>query len=185
MSMLFPPPFSGPAIRLPPPPRIVDARNSSLAELEIRLTAGVISSRLLRRLGSLLEELIERILKLLRRAIVLQALRLRGGQHVASLILRMSGMPLHPVPAHLVRGSDFVQTQPNVFVLYVSFPSPRLPCSNPLRDPIAQVDGISIDLDFTRLFQATESFNRRLKFHSIVSRCNLTSDDLPCHAAKL
>ncbi len=38
-----------------------------------------------------------------------------------------------------------------------------------------------MEFDFTRFFQAGKRSNRRLNFHAVVRRCDLSADELFCH----
>lgn len=82
------------------------------------------------------------------------------------------------MPIDLMDSNRCVQSLPEVLVLDLLLPPTRFPGIYPLRDAIAHVLRIRIERNFASLFKPGKRLNCRLKFHSIISRCELAAKEL-------
>jgi hypothetical protein len=89
------------------------------------------------------------------------------------------------MPFNSMLARDFIQLQPQVFVLDLVLPTTRFPRVDPACDSLAQVFGICVELHFARLFQLSQSFDRGLQLHAVIRCRELTSRELFSNSAVL
>ncbi len=88
--------------------------------------------------------------------ILAEARYLVAGELIAALILRVSGVPLEPMPGDGMSRDEIIEFQPEWLVLdrfFVRcFPTVSFPVVNPLGDALAEVLGVGIEVNETRSF---------------------------------
>lgn len=102
-------------------------------------------------------------------------------QGVATLVLRMSGMALEPVPIDTVGPASVIEASPEVCIFYrftlSGHPTSLAPRVDPLGDTHPQILGIGENGDFAGFLEHLESANRSAQFHAVVGRGRLTPGD--------
>src|SRR6185312_8487087 len=82
------------------------------------------------------------------------------------------GVPLHPVPMHLVMAERFVEALPEVDVFHRFFirraPAVFLPAVDPRRDAAPEIFTVGMKIDGARSFERLQSRNRGHQLHAIV-----------------
>lgn len=131
----------------------------------------------------------ERRSKLLAGVLFLDRLHRLPTELVATFVVIMPGMPLDPVPAHLVLQGRGIQGAPEILILDWLFagrlPAVLLPAGQPFRDAVADVLGVRVHLHGAGLFEVAERLDGRAQFHAIVRRGWLASTDLLAPSARL
>src|SRR6267142_6701886 len=96
----------------------------------------------------------------------------------------MARVTFEPVPLDAMRRGSGVKFAPEILItdrlsLFGS-PVSAFPGGNPLRDSVAQIFGVSEELDFARLVQRLHGRESGLHFHAIVGRRGGAARDFLC-----
>src|SRR5210317_2643046 len=94
----------------------------------------------------------------------------------------MTGVPLDPMPMHLMTGCRSVQSLPEILIgdgfSRCRFPTIFLPIGEPFGDSVFHINGIGKHMDGARTFQCRKPLNGSHQFHSIVGGFGITTDEL-------
>src|SRR5437773_5696302 len=104
-------------------------------------------------------------------------------ERIGALVLRVSGVPLHPMPRDAVRGGEAIELPPQVLVLHRLLvrgaPTAALPVVQPIADAFLHVLRIGVDLDMAGVLEQLQRPYDRRELHAIVGRLRLTAEQLP------
>src|SRR5690606_34877795 len=116
----------------------------------------------------------------------LALLDLRPGELVATLVFRMAGMALQPVPSDVVAPDGLVQPAPEILVLHCGLgrglPAIALPAVDPAGDAVAQIDAVRVELDLHRPLERLQGADRRHELHAVVGGEVLAAGQLALRA---
>jgi len=105
-----------------------------------------------------------------------------AGENIATFILGMAGVAFEPVPGDVVVGGEFVEGDPQIFVLDrgLSEGAPVLtfPERNALGDAGFDVFGIGVEGDVATFAEGAESFDGAGEFHAVVRRGGFAAANL-------
>src|SRR5258707_2020664 len=103
-------------------------------------------------------------------------------QSVGPLVLRVPGVPPHPMPFDPVRGRELVQALPQVDVLDRLLvrgpPVTPLPVVHPFRDAFLHILRIGEHARPARLLQGLQRPDHRRQLHAVVGRVGFTAPEL-------
>ena len=109
-----------------------------------------------------------------------------GRQPVGPLVEGMPGVPLEPVPGHVVRLGQPVEHAPQVLVLdrlpVAGAPATAHPAVYPLGDTLAQVLGVGVEIHLAAAeqpFQQCQGRCRGVKFHAVVGSGRVIAAEHP------
>src|SRR5258706_9692879 len=104
------------------------------------------------------------------------------GQPVRPLVLRVTGVALHPVPLYLVARRQLVEALPQVDILdgflVRGAPAASFPVRDPLRDALHHVERIGVELHAGRAFQRLERADRGGQLHPVIGGVRFPSVEL-------
>src|SRR5205814_10136513 len=102
---------------------------------------------------------------------------------ITALVAAVARMTAHPVPDNFVSCRCSIEFVPEIFVLYLLFPSARFPGANPFGDSFTEILRVGETLHLTGFFNSRQPFNRSSQFHSIVCRGQFAAGKLLLRAS--
>src|SRR6266540_3909961 len=110
------------------------------------------------------------------------------GERVGALVLRVSGVPFHPMPRDTVSSSDSVKLLPQIHVfhrlLVGGAPAPAFPVVQPLADAFLNVLRVGVHLNFARRLQKLERPDYGGELHTVVGGIGFATEKFPLVPAR-